>query len=260
MSTTIQNTFRCIEAVGRSLSGLTVAEVAAAANLSWPAANRLLESLPSESVLVKDASKRYRLSLRFCEWSNLAIQSWAPINIARKELVKLTMETKRQCNLVVMEDLDAVIVERYELVDGVPINRFISARRIWYETATGKALVAFSSEQDRESPLEPDLSAEGTNAAGQGEAGSRAGRGSSTGCAKSTGPMAGRHHWHCRAGSRSVECCRRCGRFGPAGGGAWTLSRASSFWSNCTQPQASSRTTWATKGKRQPSRQAFRPF
>ena len=153
MGSTAGKTFKCIDVLGRSQVGLTVSEVATATKLSWPAASRLLEGLAKESIVVREPSKRYRLSLRFCEWASLAVQSRLPINIARKELVRLTIETGRQYNLVVMEDLETVIVERCELVDGIPINRFVSARRIWFETATGKALVAFSPAHEREALL-----------------------------------------------------------------------------------------------------------
>jgi DNA-binding IclR family transcriptional regulator len=55
------------------------------------------------------------------------------------------MELNRECTFLVLEDLDAVLVERSEDVDGVPLNRPISGRRHWYLTATGKAMVAYQS-------------------------------------------------------------------------------------------------------------------
>jgi IclR family KDG regulon transcriptional repressor len=144
LATAIQKTFKCIEALASSPGGLTVSEVAAIAGFSRPAATRLLEGLTADSILIRDPkTKRYRLGLRLYQWANLAVQAGTPINIARKEFVKLSIDLQRECNLLVLEDLDVVILERCECVDGVPLNRPVSARRIWHQTATGKAIVAF---------------------------------------------------------------------------------------------------------------------
>jgi DNA-binding IclR family transcriptional regulator len=83
--------------------------------------------------------------LRLYEWSTTALQSSMPINIARKEFIKLSMDLRSECNFIVMEDTDAVRLERSEAIDGVALNRPVPARRVWYETATGKAIVAFQS-------------------------------------------------------------------------------------------------------------------
>jgi DNA-binding IclR family transcriptional regulator len=141
----VQKTFKCIEALSHSPLGLTVSEVAAVAGFSRPAATRLLEGLMAAEIILRDpVSKRYRLGLRLYEWSNLAVQASTPVNIARREFIKLSTEIRRECNLLVLEDLDAVLVERAEDVDGVPVNRPVPGRRRWFLTATGKAMVAFS--------------------------------------------------------------------------------------------------------------------
>ena len=123
MASAVEKTFKCIEALSRSPMGLTVSEVAQVAGFSRPAATRLLESLTTDSIIVRDPqSKRYRLGLRLYEWSNLAVQASTPVNIARREFIKLATEIRRECNLLVLEDLDAVLVERAEDVDGIPVR------------------------------------------------------------------------------------------------------------------------------------------
>ena len=145
MASAVEKTFKCIEALSRSPMGLTVSEVAQVAGFSRPAATRLLESLTTDSIIVRDPqSKRYRLGLRLYEWSNLAVQASTPVNIARREFIKLATEIRRECNLLVLEDLDAVLVERAEDVDGIPVNRPVPGRRRWFLTATGKVMVAYS--------------------------------------------------------------------------------------------------------------------
>ena len=145
MASAIQKTFKCIEALARSPSGLTVSEVASVAGFSRPAATRLLDGLLADTIVIRDPkSKRYRLGLRLYEWSTAALQASMPINIARKEFIKLSMELHSECNFIVMEDTDAVRLERSEAIDGVALNRPVPARRVWYQTATGKAIVAFS--------------------------------------------------------------------------------------------------------------------
>lgn len=145
MATAIQKTLKCIEALARSPAGLTVSEVATLARFSRPAATRLLEGLTADSIVIRDPkSKRYRLGLRLYEWANAAVQASTPINIARKEFTKLSMEMRRECNFIVLEDTDSVLIERSEEVDGVPLTRPVAGRRVWFQTATGKAIVAFS--------------------------------------------------------------------------------------------------------------------
>jgi DNA-binding IclR family transcriptional regulator len=145
LATAVQKTFKCIEALARSPAGLTVSEVANVAGFSRPAATRLLEGLTSDAFVVRDPkSKRYRLGLRLYEWSTAAVQAGTPINIARREFTRLSLEIGRECNFLVLEDTDAVLIERSEPIDGVPINRPVPGRRAWFLTATGKAIVAFT--------------------------------------------------------------------------------------------------------------------
>jgi len=135
---------------------LTVSTAATITGLSRPATNRLLDGLSEDSIVVRDLkTKRYRLGPRLYEWANMAIQASTPINIARKEIISLSMETGRQCTFLVLNDLETVIVERCEPIDGVPVNRPVrTSLRMWYETGTGKAIVAFSSPETRQSMLE----------------------------------------------------------------------------------------------------------
>jgi DNA-binding IclR family transcriptional regulator len=145
LASSIQKTFRCIETIASSPAGLTVSEVAHVAGLSRPAATRLLDGLAADSIIVRDeATKRYRLGLRLYEWSIAAMQASTPINIARKEVLKLAMDVGREFNLLVLEGADVVLLERFEDVDGIILSRPVAGRRAWYLTATGKAIVAYS--------------------------------------------------------------------------------------------------------------------
>lgn len=155
MASAVQKAFKCIEALARAPGGLNVSEVAATAGFSRPAATRLLESLRDDAIVVKDPlTKRYRLGLRLYEWANIAVQAATPINIVRKEFIRLSMATGRECNILVLEDLDIVFLERCEVVDGVPLNRPSVGRRVWHQTASGKAILAFSPPALQKSVLE----------------------------------------------------------------------------------------------------------
>jgi IclR family transcriptional regulator, pca regulon regulatory protein len=160
----VQKTFKCIEAIARLPEGLTVSETAAITGLSRPATNRLLDDLAQDNIVFRDSkSKRYRLGPRLYQWANVAMQAGTPVNIARKEIISLCLDMDTECNFLVLNDLDTVIVERCTLMDGVPVNRPLQApSRIWYQTGTGKVVVAYSSPEARQSVLErtykrPDL-------------------------------------------------------------------------------------------------------
>ena len=146
MLSSVQKTFKCIEALARSPSGLNIAEVGEATGYSRPAATRLLDSLAGSEIVLKDPrSKRYYLTLRLYEWVNLAAQGRTPVNIARKEIIRLTADTGRECNLLMLDGLDVVFLERCEIIDGQAVNRPVAGRRAWYQTASGIAIAAFSS-------------------------------------------------------------------------------------------------------------------
>jgi IclR family transcriptional regulator, acetate operon repressor len=144
LASAVIKTFHCIEALARSPQGLTVSEVAVITGFSRPAATRLLERLTTDSITVRDASKRYHLGLRLYEWATTAVQASTPVNIARKEFIRLSQDLGRECNFIVLEGLDAILLERCEDIDGVIVNRPLPGRRVWFKTATGKALLAYS--------------------------------------------------------------------------------------------------------------------
>jgi IclR family pca regulon transcriptional regulator len=160
----VRKTFKCIEAIARLPEGLTVSETATITGLSRPATNRFLEDLAQDGIIFRDSkTKRYRLGPRLYQWGNVAMQTGTPVNIARKEIISLCLDLDTECNFLVLNDMETVIVERCTLMDGIPVNRPLQTPpRIWYQTGTGKIIVAFSSPKTRQSVLErtykrPDL-------------------------------------------------------------------------------------------------------
>jgi IclR family pca regulon transcriptional regulator len=152
----IEKTFKCIEVLSGLAEGLTVSETASLTGLSRPATNRLLESLYEEGIVFRDGkTKRYRLGPRLYQWANVAMQATTPVNLARREIIGLCLETGSQCNFLVLNDIETVIVERCDLIDGVPVNRPVqTSPRPWYQTGTGKIIVAFYSPDARQRILE----------------------------------------------------------------------------------------------------------
>ena len=158
MTSAVVKTFNCMDALARAPEGLTVSEVATVAGLSRPAATRLLQRLSADGMTVRDPKTlRYRLGLKLHEWATLAIQSGTPLNIARHEFVRLSQEMGRDCNFIVLEGIEAVPLERCETVNGVTLNRPIAGRRPWFQVATGKAIVAFSTPASAKSLMQQAL-------------------------------------------------------------------------------------------------------
>jgi DNA-binding IclR family transcriptional regulator len=152
----VQKTFRCIEAIARLPEGLTVSETASITGLSRPATNRLLDDLARDGIVFRDSkTKRYRLGPRLYQWANVAMQAGTPVNIARKEIISLCLEMDTECNFLILNDLETVIVERCTLIDGVPVNRPVQTPpRPWFQTGTGKVIIACSSPETRQSVIE----------------------------------------------------------------------------------------------------------
>src|SRR5205814_9190953 len=158
MTSSVVKTVNCMDALARAPDGLTVSEVASVAGLSRPAATRLLQRLSADGMTVRDAKTlRYRLGLKLHEWATLAIQSGTPLNIARHEFVRLCRDMGRECNFIVIEGIDAVPLERCETVNGVTLNRPLAGRRVWFQTATSKAIVAYSAPATAKSIVQQTL-------------------------------------------------------------------------------------------------------
>src|SRR5438445_2538654 len=121
--------------------------MASRTGLSRPAAVRLLEALVSDSIVIRDSrTKKYRLGLRLHEWATKVAHALTPLSIARRELIRLTSDCRRSFYLFVLEETDAVMVEGTEYLDGQALTKPISTHMLWYVTASGKAIAAFSPE------------------------------------------------------------------------------------------------------------------
>ena len=159
MALGLDGSLKCIEELARSPGGLTISEIAALAGFSRPAAMRLLEGLSANDIVTRDPkSKRYRLGLRLYEWVNAAVQATTPINVARREFVRLATETQRDFNFLVLEDLDVAVIECVEYTDGLAVTRPMPGRRAWHDTASGRAIVAFLPPAQAASILERSFS------------------------------------------------------------------------------------------------------
>ena len=146
MSAAVPKFMACIQALTLTPTGLTATEVAKQTGLSRPAAVRLLDALVEDSVVVRDnRSKKYRLGLLLYEWASKSAHAVTPLTIARREMIRLTASTQRGYHFFVLEDSDAVMLEGTEWVDGEALSIPVPTHIAWYQTASGKAIAAFSS-------------------------------------------------------------------------------------------------------------------
>jgi DNA-binding IclR family transcriptional regulator len=145
MSAAVPKFMACIQALTLTPTGLTATEVAKQTGLSRPAAVRLLDALLEDSVVVRDnRSKKYRLGLLLYEWASKSAHAVTPLTIARREMIRLTATTERGYHFFVLEGGDAIMLEGTEWIDGEALSIPVPTHMAWYQTASGKAIAAFS--------------------------------------------------------------------------------------------------------------------
>jgi DNA-binding IclR family transcriptional regulator len=144
MPSSVDKSSRCLEVLAATPAGLTVTELALQAQLSRPAATRLLQALAATGMVTRDvASQRYRLGLRLYELGAAFVQQSLPITIARREMLSLTEELGRSFHFLAPDGPDVVVIESSELVAGLASSRPRPSRRPWFESTSGRVFAAF---------------------------------------------------------------------------------------------------------------------
>ncbi|MBE3596737.1 MAG: IclR family transcriptional regulator [Hydrogenibacillus sp.] len=145
----LERAFRLAEAVGQAKDGATVTGLAEALALPKSTVHRLLSAFVQLGYMEQDEqSGRYRLTAK---WLSLVTRFLADLDVrqaARRSLEALAEETGEVVHLVVLNDGEAVYIDKVEGKETIRMHSRIGHRAPVHCTAVGKTLLAYRSEDD----------------------------------------------------------------------------------------------------------------
>jgi DNA-binding IclR family transcriptional regulator len=126
-------------------------EIAQALDLPKSTTHGLLQTLQAKEFVVRDASQRYRLSLRLFSLAATALELVDLPELARPAMEELSGRTGGTCNLAVLDGHDVLYIEKVENRDSlVRLVTHVGTRIPAHVTSLGKVLVGALPEPDRE--------------------------------------------------------------------------------------------------------------
>jgi DNA-binding IclR family transcriptional regulator len=94
-------------------------EIAQALDLPKSTTHGLLQTLQAKEFVVRDASQRYRLSLRLFSLAATALELVDLPELARPAMEELSGRTGGTCNLAVLDGHDVLYIEKVENRDSL---------------------------------------------------------------------------------------------------------------------------------------------
>jgi DNA-binding IclR family transcriptional regulator len=124
-------------------------QLAAAVGVHKSTVLRLLRTLAEEHLVVRDANHRYYLGSRLFELSSRALDQREVRRIAAPHLASLNRRLGRTVHLAVLEEGEAVYIDKLDSHDPIRMVSRIGLRPPLHSSAVGKVLLANLPEHDR---------------------------------------------------------------------------------------------------------------
>ncbi|MFF2028859.1 IclR family transcriptional regulator [Arthrobacter sp. NPDC058192] len=140
-----------LELLSQRKSPMRMIEIAQALDLPKSTTHGLLQTLQAKEFVVRDASQRYRLSLRLFSLAATALELVDLPELARPAMEELSGRTGGTCNLAVLDGHDVLYIEKVENRDSlVRLVTHVGTRIPAHVTSLGKVLIGALPEADRE--------------------------------------------------------------------------------------------------------------
>ena len=147
MDTTVLKALDVIEALARSERPRGITELAEQLQLTKSNVHRLLQTLASRGYLRRSGEDgRYELSLRLWELGSLVLAKLDLKHVAHAHLETLADLTRETVHLSVLDQRDVIYIDKIESPEPVRAYSSLGGRAPAYCVATGKALLAFASD------------------------------------------------------------------------------------------------------------------
>ncbi|MGE5579033.1 MAG: IclR family transcriptional regulator [Bacillota bacterium] len=146
---TVDRALDVLEQIGDAANGLTLTEVSAKVGLSKATVSRLVASLASRGYVRRDpANLRYRLGVGILNLTGEFLQSIEFREVAVPHLREIQRLSGETANLAIMDADEVVYLERIESPHTVKASFRVGKRAPLSCTALGKAMLAFTDEDE----------------------------------------------------------------------------------------------------------------
>lgn len=137
-----------LEALAADRCELTLADLARALELPKATAHRIVHALASRGYLERDSrTGAYRLGLRVWQLGCHVVNQLRLREVARPFLEQLATKTEEHVNLCILDGNEAVFIDIIESPKPVRPYTYLGGRVPAYCSATGKAMLAFQTEE-----------------------------------------------------------------------------------------------------------------
>lgn len=143
----VERALNILELLAGKSQGLTISEISRRLSLPKSSTYLILRTLERKGYVQRNIERRYGLSLRLLKFSHAVLQGLGVHRLAGPFLKELVQRTGCSARLAYLEQGEVVIIEKEDTPSLIQINSWIGRRMEAYCTALGKALLAFSSEE-----------------------------------------------------------------------------------------------------------------
>lgn len=145
--------FEIIECLVDSDNGLTIKEIST--RLSFPQSStfNLVQTMQEMGYLIQAPDKRFKLGPKFIYIGNRTLESFDLATGSRQHLENLMNKVGETVFMAVQSGIDIVYLAKVDSMQSIKTSAVIGSHKPLYCTGLGKAILAFLSEEKRESLL-----------------------------------------------------------------------------------------------------------
>jgi DNA-binding IclR family transcriptional regulator len=144
VSTTVEKALQLLEALSRANGPVGVSQLGRELRLNKSTVHRLVDTLCRRGYARQDAdSGRYRLTSKLWELGGGVIEGLGLRQVARPLLESVAAETQETTLLGILQDRDALVIDKVESIRPLRIASPIGERLPLHSCALGRALLAF---------------------------------------------------------------------------------------------------------------------
>lgn len=153
-ATAVERALAILEVIANGSDGLTNSEISRKLGIPKSTASYILRSLQRRGYLRRETEGgKYRLGLKVLDLSHGVLKSLDLRELARPVLHALVHRLNLTTHLAVLENGEAVYIERAEAPGFIKMNTWVGRRMFVHSTSVGKVLVAWRSKDEVEAIL-----------------------------------------------------------------------------------------------------------
>ena len=145
----VDRTLTILEVLSDYNDGLGITEISSLVNLHKSTVHRLLATLIYKGYVVQDEeSNKYKITFKLFELGSKKVHKLDLLKISRPYTKMLMESVNEVVHLIISEETDIVYIDKVEANNTISMASRIGKRNPMYCTATGKAILAFLTEEE----------------------------------------------------------------------------------------------------------------